>query len=648
MAIGADATVDLGIKTHGSDDLDHIVSSWTDFNQALEVGTKLIGFLTGVVSKATTAVMGLINTGSQFENYTVKWETLLGSVEAAEERMKSLFSFAASTPFELPGVVEAATTLEAFGVFSERAMVAAGDMAAAFDIGFNDAAQAIALATTGEMERLKQFGITSATIAAQLGHDINRSTVAGMKEIGDAVVEIFEIKAGGGMARAAKTYTGMMSMFSDKWTEFKLMVSDAGFFDTVREVFGTILKSVDDLFASGKVETAAQSIGQVLSNLFEKATIAMLQTADGVLAMAQDIEMIFGPMVDFFGQAKSSQEKVDKFWDDLAKNYPAIFGAAAVLTGGNLEIERQLRAWERQQATAAGGGILGAGRETIQALIAEFKTQFADPGEAMPISRLAAAINTLADNTFGGRGRGEPSVGGGTKGPFGADRYLPIYGPTIEQLMGPDFGPEAPDPYELAADRLDAWQDKVDTVTSTLTGYWENYYSRIEQVGQAWVKGEGKLLSGILKASYATSRAILGDWIKMKVKKAAMGKLEAIAEMFTAEGTFNFWSAAKFAASAAAWGLLGGVASGALGGNEPTPIPVEITNMGADSPGGASGITSFSKTATVRAEYLSIVVNIIHNSAVVYGREGLREMIIDEMIPTIEEAVALGSARLAA
>lgn len=646
MGIGADATVDLDVKTHGTKELNAMTNSWTEFNQALEVGKKLIGQVAAFAKQATGAVWGFINTGSQFENYTIKWETLLGSVEKAEERMKSLFSFAATTPFELPGVVEAATTLEAFGVFSERALLAAGDMASAFDVSFNDAASAIARATTGEMERLKQFGITSATIAEQLGHDINRNTVAGMKEIGDAVVEIFEIKASGGMAKAAKTYTGMMSMFSDKWTEFKLMVSDAGFFDTVREVFGTILKSVDDLFSSGKVETAAQSIGQALTDLFQKSTIAMLRTADGVLAMAQEIEAIFGPMADFLGRAKSTHEKADKFWDDLAANYPVIFGAAAVLTQGKLELDRQERAYRRSLATGEGGGILGAGRESIQALIAEFTAQFAE-GDA-PIPKLTSAIIMLAEKTSGLERGGAPAVGGGTKGPFGEDRYPLIYGPTMEQLYGPDIGPEAPDPYELAADRLVAWQSKVEMVTSVMTSYWENYYSRIERVGQAWVKGEGKLLSGILKASYATSRAILGDWIKMKVKKAAVGKLEAIAEMFTAEGTFNFWSAAKFAASAAAWGLLGGVASGALGGNEPTPVPVEITNMGADSPGGANGVTSFSKTATVRAEYLSIVVNINHNSAVVYGREGLREMILDEMIPTIEEAVALGSARLSA
>src|SRR3954447_9614747 len=56
-----------------------------------------------------------IDVAGQFEQTSIAFTTLLGGAQASKEMLASLYTFAATTPFELPQVLQGARQIMAFG-----------------------------------------------------------------------------------------------------------------------------------------------------------------------------------------------------------------------------------------------------------------------------------------------------------------------------------------------------------------------------------------------------------------------------------------------------------------------------------------------------------------------------------------------------
>ncbi len=121
----------------------------TGLNQGLELVSKGFDLVAKTARLADAAIRPIIQTGSSFEQFNLQFETLLGSAEAAHDRMEKLFNFASTTPFDVSSVVEAAKTMEAFGIFSEEALTRIGDASAAFGKDLVETTLAVAGAATG-------------------------------------------------------------------------------------------------------------------------------------------------------------------------------------------------------------------------------------------------------------------------------------------------------------------------------------------------------------------------------------------------------------------------------------------------------------------------------------------------------------------
>lgn len=96
-------------------------------------GVAGLGFLGGMAVKAA----------ADLETMQVQWEVLLGSTEAAKKRMQELRDFAATTPFEIPEVMEASRTLQVFGgstLATGKNLRLVGDIAAGTSQPFSDVA----------------------------------------------------------------------------------------------------------------------------------------------------------------------------------------------------------------------------------------------------------------------------------------------------------------------------------------------------------------------------------------------------------------------------------------------------------------------------------------------------------------------------
>lgn len=119
----------------------------------------------GVV--ATLAAKTGFSEAVDLEGYRLQLETATKDTQKASEIMQYAINLANKTPFEGGELVEGASKFEAMGMAAQKWLPLAGDMAAATNKSFDQATEALIDAQNGELERLKEFGITKAKILEQ-------------------------------------------------------------------------------------------------------------------------------------------------------------------------------------------------------------------------------------------------------------------------------------------------------------------------------------------------------------------------------------------------------------------------------------------------------------------------------------------------
>lgn len=121
-----------------------------------------IGAVAATAAAAGMAALGrsVISTSAQFEGYAATLETIEGSSDKAQKSLAWISDFAKKTPFEVAELTEAFVRLRAYGMDpTSGLMESLGDASSAMGKSLMSAVEMIADASTGEFERLKEFGI---------------------------------------------------------------------------------------------------------------------------------------------------------------------------------------------------------------------------------------------------------------------------------------------------------------------------------------------------------------------------------------------------------------------------------------------------------------------------------------------------------
>lgn len=152
------------------------------------------------------------------EGYRLQLETATKDTQKASEIMQYAIDLANRTPFEGGALVEGAAKFEAMGMSAETWLGRAGDMAAATNKGFGQAVEALIDAQTGELERLKEFGITKAKILEQgekmfAGVQLvnGQGQIVNQEKFNEAMLALMEDRFAGGMEKQATTTKGVWS-----------------------------------------------------------------------------------------------------------------------------------------------------------------------------------------------------------------------------------------------------------------------------------------------------------------------------------------------------------------------------------------------------------------------------------------------------
>ncbi|MCM3411460.1 tape measure protein [Metabacillus litoralis] len=233
-----------------------------------------------------------INAASSLEGYRNTLEVVMGDTKKAAETMKWAVDFANKTPFETDSVVEATTRLQSYGIAAQKHLPAIGDMAGVMGKDVMQAVEAVADAQTGELERLKEFGITKAMIEKKAGEMFknqvvvnNKGQIVEQEKFNQALFALMDDKYAGGMERQANTFKGVMSTITGVWkTGLATMMGisaegeivQGGLFDTIKDKATQLGSKLTQMANDGTFE----GIGLKIKSGIETATNTLKTVKD--------------------------------------------------------------------------------------------------------------------------------------------------------------------------------------------------------------------------------------------------------------------------------------------------------------------------------------------------------------------------------
>lgn len=242
----------------------------------------------GLVSLARDA----IKTYSAFETMNASLKTVTGSTELAAIAMSQIEDFASTTPFSLQQATQGFIKLKSLGLDpSAEAMRSYGNTAAAMGKELNQAVEAVADATTGEFERLKEFGIRSKTVGDNVEFTFQGVTTTVKKnatEIEGYFRSIGDVNFAGAMTDQMDTIKGASSNLSDNFEKLQRnFVEATGLGDAYKETLLGISEAIGEIdfdIISAELSTWSE-FGDDISDVYDefKKLIGQFSDFDGVI-----------------------------------------------------------------------------------------------------------------------------------------------------------------------------------------------------------------------------------------------------------------------------------------------------------------------------------------------------------------------------
>jgi len=209
-----------------------------------------------------------------FEDYTTQFTTLLGSADAAYERIRELTIFAVKTPFELPGIVEASRVLQVFGgttLATGDNLTMVGDIAAGVGREFSEVALWVGRVYDA-MQSGRPFGIAASRLqvmGAMTG--TARNELERMQQEGASGAEMWERfnelvgdRWAGNMDRLSRTLTGLISNIKD-FVQNLLRVAGLPLFEELREDAAQLLAVLEE--KRPELEAIGEALFEIVANV---------------------------------------------------------------------------------------------------------------------------------------------------------------------------------------------------------------------------------------------------------------------------------------------------------------------------------------------------------------------------------------------
>ena len=342
------------------------VSSITSATKSfVKLGTATAGVV------ATLAAKTGLSEAMDLEGYRLQLETATKDTQKASEIMQYSINLANKTPFEGGELVEGASKFEAMGMAAQKWLPLAGDMAAATNKSFDQATEALIDAQNGELERLKEFGITKAKIVEQ-GEKMfsnvqlvnNQGQITNQEKFNEALIALMQDRFAGGMEKQATTMKGLWSTVTGVTKSALATITGITTDGSIRSGSALdLLKGKVQLLAgkleewqqNGTLDRIAQQFDQGLAKAVETAGKAFTWVTENgdtvkrwIVGLGSALAMV--KVLKFASDVKDAMDKLSLFSNVagrlLAAN-PIVLAIGAAIAAGALLIANwdKVKAW---------------------------------------------------------------------------------------------------------------------------------------------------------------------------------------------------------------------------------------------------------------------------------------------------------------
>ena len=222
-------------------------------------------------------VKSLVNVGSQVENLGVRFAFLFKGMEEGNKAFNTLVDFAAKVPFSLEQISAASGNLAVVSKDADelaKILQVTGNVATVTGLDFAMTATQIQRSFAGGIAAADVF--RERGVRALLGFEAGAKATA--KETKERFFEVFgpDGEFGKAMEVMAVTFTGTLSMLSDKLFKFKLETNRAGFFDFIKNglvVINEMIEQNGEMLAKASARTSDFLIGVTKQILISGAIV---------------------------------------------------------------------------------------------------------------------------------------------------------------------------------------------------------------------------------------------------------------------------------------------------------------------------------------------------------------------------------------
>lgn len=319
MANDTDLVIRLRAETERLQrDLDRAKKKMSSFkSQSSRIASEIRGQIAGAFAIGAIASFGasVVQTTAEFQKLKAVLTNTLGSQSEAQKSFDMINKFAAQTPFSVLELTDSFVKLANFGLKpTQSALRAYGDLAASTGKSFDQLSEAIIDATTGEFERLKEFGIR----ASKQGDQVE-FTFKGVKtqvdftsdSIRDYIESLGNVEGvSGGMAAVSGTLAGKLSNLGDNFTALKATIGEL--------VAGPLADFLDKLNVSLK---SIQNFDLVVSTMFDSfqsltdTEVKRLVDVGMITESGKEVKSLIDQFIELNSQGQSWQKTQKDFID---------------------------------------------------------------------------------------------------------------------------------------------------------------------------------------------------------------------------------------------------------------------------------------------------------------------------------------------
>lgn len=324
-------------------------------------GTGMLSIGGGIAAAAGAMATLGTTTFASMEQSAISFEVFLGSAEEAKAMMASLSSFAAKTPFELPGITKSAVHLAGMAKMGRGEIMpmlnSLGNLASSVNVPLEELAEVVARNhaagryMTKDIREITGRGIDVVTPLLEItGAKDSADFFDNFVEKGKVTavqVEEALLKMGGTgklgtmMERQSKTLAGRWSTLKDNFTmgladvmgsllEGMGAASEGGLLDSAAQFFGNLATNMQPIVAwlrdtgGPAIREAISSMGIVLQNTWAFMSPIVSSLWGAIVAMASTIGTALANM---FGDGTSWWKPLVTFANFLREGLTAAFMA---------------------------------------------------------------------------------------------------------------------------------------------------------------------------------------------------------------------------------------------------------------------------------------------------------------------------------